>query len=263
MKPLPSTALSGFSARRPCQALVAYVQCFWWWQTGDEVPTQLLHPDGARGLLFNFGAPLLANGQPLPQAALCSTPVLTSTQLAVTGRTKVFGVRFLPGVGGLFLGDNLSAFSGVGIAASTLATHQALAWQLAEPWAQQQAVMEAWLLNALSSGTPITPPVQHMLAAIHRQQGQGSIGALSRDIGLSLRQTERQFKRQVGLGAKQYSRLCRVAVARQQLKAGALATSVAMANGYSDQAHFIHDFKAVTGLTPGNYLANVRARQRI
>ncbi|WP_369127980.1 helix-turn-helix domain-containing protein [Halomonas flagellata] len=37
-------------------------------------------------------------------------------------------------------------------------------------------------------------------------------------------------------------------------------TDTAHEAGYFDQAHFIHDFKAVTGITPGDYLRHVGRR---
>ncbi|MEB3733836.1 helix-turn-helix domain-containing protein [Halopseudomonas pachastrellae] len=35
---------------------------------------------------------------------------------------------------------------------------------------------------------------------------------------------------------------------------------VAYRAGYADQAHFSHDFKAVVGVTPGQYLRRAQAR---
>jgi len=37
------------------------------------------------------------------------------------------------------------------------------------------------------------------------------------------------------------------------LRAGEALLDTALACGYSDQAHFIHDFKTVVGMTPGQY----------
>ncbi|PXX98382.1 helix-turn-helix domain-containing protein [Halomonas sp. LBP4] len=39
-----------------------------------------------------------------------------------------------------------------------------------------------------------------------------------------------------------------------------LHTDAAHEAGYFDQAHFIHDFKAVTGITPDDYLRHVGRR---
>jgi len=57
----------------------------------------------------------------------------------------------------------------------------------------------------------------------------------------------------VGLTPKQFSRIQRVALVRNQLRSGQPLLDTALACGYSDQAHFIHDFKRVVGITPGQY----------
>ncbi|MDX5378436.1 MAG: helix-turn-helix domain-containing protein, partial [Halomonas sp.] len=77
------------------------------------------------------------------------------------------------------------------------------------------------------------------------------------------RRLERLFQRHVGLTPKHYARLLRVAHSRELIKQGeatASLTDTAFAAGYFDQAHFIHDFKAVTDYTPGGYLEHVRRR---
>nr|WP_272889446.1 helix-turn-helix domain-containing protein [Stutzerimonas stutzeri] len=42
-------------------------------------------------------------------------------------------------------------------------------------------------------------------------------------------------------------------MARGELRAGESLLDTARVCGYADQAHFIHDFKAVVGMTPGQY----------
>lgn len=61
--------------------------------------------------------------------------------------------------------------------------------------------------------------------------------------------------RAVGLTPKQY---CRVRRFQQSVTAAHAAREVdwaelAVSCGYYDQAHFIHDFRAFSGLTPGAY----------
>jgi AraC-like DNA-binding protein len=72
-------------------------------------------------------------------------------------------------------------------------------------------------------------------------------------VPLGQRQLERLFRYQVGLTPKQFSRIQRVALVRQQLQQGQPLLDTALTCGYSDQAHFIHDFKTVVGMTPGQY----------
>jgi AraC-like DNA-binding protein len=52
-----------------------------------------------------------------------------------------------------------------------------------------------------------------------------------------------------------YARICRIgqAVHRKELEPEASWTSLAFATGYSDQSHFIRDFKALTGILPSDF----------
>jgi methylphosphotriester-DNA--protein-cysteine methyltransferase len=71
-------------------------------------------------------------------------------------------------------------------------------------------------------------------------------------MNLSTRQLERVFRDHVGLGPKTYSRLVRFdRTVRGIQRRGALSwTHFALIHGYSDQAHFINDFKEFAGVTP-------------
>ncbi|MDI5986573.1 helix-turn-helix transcriptional regulator [Halomonas sp. M4R5S39] len=95
--------------------------------------------------------------------------------------------------------------------------------------------------------------------------GPGTIAALADELPIGQRRLERLFKHHVGLSPKRYARLLRIARSRELIKRGGAAVSLtdtAHEAGYFDQAHFIHDFKAVTGVTPGGYLDHVRRRYR-
>lgn len=258
-------ALSGFTLRPPCPALAPFVQGFWWLKSasGAGLPLQMLHPDGGSGLIFNFAEPLLFDGHSLAPPALVSAPVLTSTRLELGPTVDLLGVRFLPGMGSAFLGMGLNELAGFAPQALPGLDLNALADALAFiATDKQQGLLEHWLLARLGKAPVPKPAVQQLLAAITRHQGQRNLAELMAPIPLSQRQLERQFKQQVGLTAKQFSRIQRVALVRQDLKQGLALLDTALARGFSDQAHFIHDFKAVIGITPGQYLAKARRRDK-
>ncbi|HCA66133.1 MAG TPA: AraC family transcriptional regulator, partial [Pseudomonas sp.] len=96
-------------------------------------------------------------------------------------------------------------------------------------------------------------PVQQLLNRIAASEGRARLADLLQSVPLGQRQLERLFRHQVGLTPKQFSRIQRVALVRRELRAGEALLDTALACGYSDQAHFIHDFKTVVGMTPGQY----------
>jgi AraC-like DNA-binding protein len=89
---------------------------------------------------------------------------------------------------------------------------------------------------------------------INRVNGHLSIKDLVDMSCLSQRQFQRSFKELTGYSAKMYLKLIRFenAVRNYSPKYNTL-TDVASASGYFDQAHFNHDFKLFTGLTPSEY----------
>ncbi len=82
--------------------------------------------------------------------------------------------------------------------------------------------------------------------------GQIPMAQLSHSTGLSARQFERRFTRQVGLRPKLYSRIARfeAALDNKMRSPGKSWISVAHDFGYHDQMHLIHDFRELSGEAP-------------
>ena len=84
-----------------------------------------------------------------------------------------------------------------------------------------------------------------------------SVADVGAAFGISAHRLIRLFDHQVGLKPKTYQRIRRL----RHLMAVAGATprpawaELAATLGYHDQAHMIHDFRRLTGLTPGEYAA--------
>lgn len=254
--------LEGFMTRPPTPALAAHVQRFWWLE-GDAAAMrdeQMLHPDGASGVIFNFADPMAFDGSLYRPRTLVAGPHLTSARLQLSGRVNLMGVRFRPGMGAPFLGVGLDELAGFHGAEGPRPTLAGLVDRLAElSRAAQQALVEGYLLRQLSEHQAGRAPVQQLLQQIAASAGRARLADLLTSVPLGQRQLERLFRQQVGLTPKQFSRIQRVALVRRELRAGDPLLDIALACGYSDQAHFIHDFRAVVGMTPGQY--RLRARR--
>lgn len=79
---------------------------------------------------------------------------------------------------------------------------------------------------------------------------------LSNRVFISQRQLEREFKAKVGISPKHYLRIFRINEVLRLLNNDQTIdlTSVAYYCGYSDQAHFINDFKKITGEKPSIFI---------
>lgn len=104
-----------------------------------------------------------------------------------------------------------------------------------------------------------TPPDPLVAAAVHwiENAPPGTcIKDLVRHIGLSQSALERRFRRLVGTTPKKFAGLVRLQHILRRSAVGDNLTTIAHATGYHDQSHFTHDFRRMTGLTPGDYFAH-------
>jgi AraC-like DNA-binding protein len=99
-----------------------------------------------------------------------------------------------------------------------------------------------------------TPAIAHALERIPRMR---TIGEATRDIGWSQRRFIETFTNEVGLTPKVYGRVQRFqrVLRRVHAKDEVDWSDVALACGYFDQPHLNRDFRAISGLTPNEYLA--------
>jgi AraC-like DNA-binding protein len=81
------------------------------------------------------------------------------------------------------------------------------------------------------------------------------VDEVAREAGLSERSLQRLVEQRIGLSPKWLLQRRRLHDAVEALKAGRGSLAAVAADlGYADQAHFTHDFRTVTGMTPGDYL---------
>lgn len=116
------------------------------------------------------------------------------------------------------------------------------------------ARLDAILLAALGGAT-LHPQLRLAMEVIRESRGALSAGEVSRAVGYSEKQMGRLFRQHLGTGVKTFSRIVRVNHAMRLLESGAARISdVAVEAGYFDQPHLVHDFQALCGTSPQDYL---------
>ena len=102
--------------------------------------------------------------------------------------------------------------------------------------------------------------VRHTSSVIAAATGAVAIGELSVAAGVSSTHLAQRFKEVIGVTPKRLARTYRFHAAMLSIDPAEPVDWVDLAHGsgYYDQAHFGHDFRAFTGLTPSRYLENRR-----
>jgi len=117
-------------------------------------------------------------------------------------------------------------------------------------------IIQQYLLLQLAKNGSYDQLIDYCLEEINNSRGQISMEELAGKTGVSNRQLLRKFNKCVGLPPKEFSKIVKFNNALNYLNRfpGRSFTDTAYDCGYFDQAHFIRDFKAYSGLTPSEYL---------
>ena len=95
-----------------------------------------------------------------------------------------------------------------------------------------------------------------MVAWLREHPDVTRVKDMAREVGLTERSLQRLVEQRLGLGPKWLVQRRRLHDAVEALKAGTTGLAdMAATLGYTDQAHFTHDFRTVTGMTPGSSCA--------
>lgn len=244
----------------PRPPLNRFVECFWMLEgdgpTAGGPPERIL-PDGCVELILNFGERFLQhhdNERKLqPRHFLVgqmSGPILISP----TGAIQLLGIRFHPGATAPFLRVSMNEVTDqvteLGSLSSNLERELLRACEhlpsLPEKISAVEAALAARLFRAAYDSS-----VMQLAAQIVRSAGLISVDKLAADAGISSRQLERRFMREVGVGPKLLSRILRFQqVFRAVERSDNAWASIALECGYYDQAHLIRDFNQFAGQTP-------------
>jgi AraC-like DNA-binding protein len=109
------------------------------------------------------------------------------------------------------------------------------------------------------------PRVTEIVYSVAKDRGILRVEDLVDRYSLNKRTLQRLFAKYVGVSPKWVIQRYRLHEAAEQLAAGASVcqATIAMNLGYSDQAHFVRDFKAIVGRSPAAYARTARRDQSL
>ncbi|MEM9329041.1 MAG: helix-turn-helix transcriptional regulator [Bacteroidota bacterium] len=248
--------------------LNSFVKCYWTLEGAKETlnKRQTIVPDGCMEMIFHFGDPYLqydplGNATEQPRAFVFG-PLTRKLEIAPTGDTRIFAVRFHPDGLAPFTATNIKSMTNTAVDVCEVfageSAHLYETLSRLRSTADRMRAVESFLLSQLRSEETIDRMISQAIDTIIEVKGQCSVDDLSSIVNVHRRKLERKFASKVGLGVKQLSQIVRMQSTLKQLLSNDFEnlTAVAYGEGFYDQAHFIKDFKAFTGQTPKDYYSD-------
>ena len=207
---------------------------------------------------FRFkGENTLNDGLKLPRAmisGLWDTPrtriYMGGSRILLTMFTEIGAIAFLRNSLDKFFNATIAMEEVLGRAQELDLIEEQLAES--EDHGKQIQIIESFLLEHLWN-TGLDPIVFNAVARMEQTTATIRIEELAQGMGLSQSALERRFRRNVGTSPKRFLSILRFNNAIRLRNRGQDFTSIAHSTGYSDQSHFINEFKRIMGLAPSNF----------
>lgn len=253
----------------PRPPLSDFVELFWLYEGYD--PPQVMErviPTGTMQLIFNLREDELRvydrqdhNRFQSFGGCLISGAHSEFVVIDTASQASTMGVHFKPGGAHPFLGLPASELRDADVPLDALWGTKAIELRdrllEAETPEAGFGILEQALLAQLARPLTHHPAVALALNEYQSMPRTRTVKEVSEQTGLSQRRFIQLFREEVGLTPKLFRRIWRFQEVIRLIGSGGRVgwADVALSCGYFDQAHFIHDFRAFTGITPTTYLA--------
>lgn len=244
-----------FRRYAPGPPLSDFIELLWLFErTTPAHGSERVLPTGTVELVINLGEKTCGGFD-----AVVAGPHSRFFVLDTKQPNSIIGVHFKPGGAFPFLALPMDELRNQHVALEALWGSRAIEWRerlLAVEGAEKRLrLLERLLLSSLQGVQSRHAAVNHALAAFSAAPRR--IGDVVDETGFSPRHFIRLFSDEVGLTPKSFCRIRRFqrAVALLHRAQAVDCADVALACGYYDQSHMIHDFQDIGGLSPVNYLS--------
>lgn len=224
-----------------------------------EVP----HPDLV--LIVNLGAPIRVSAPGAPAASADHRSFLAGLHdafvvVGATGPMRCVEARLSPAGARLLLGHPLGELGNQTVDLVDLlgrgADEVAERMDAAPGWEARFALLDDLLLRRLATAQPGPDGVLWAWRRLRSSGGRARVADLAAELGWSRQHLTTRFRAELGLPPKTVARVLRFDAAVRAVDGAERPTWAAVAHGcgYADQAHLNRDFRALAGITPGDFL---------
>lgn len=230
----------------------------------DQPLKNSILPSIMQSLIINFGSDPQYAYFPNGEILVCQGDQIMGQFTAriedsLQGKLEYIGIQFSPT--GLYrlLQVPMDQFSNrIRALKDHIDWHDALRNDLesAEETSDHIAVLEKHVgEHLLVEESELLKAIEQAADLIRQSNGSMPLAETCRKVGLSVRTLQRYFPEFVGVSPKAFARIARFnAVTRLIEQEKPLNWQEIWAEtGYFDAAHFVNDFKAITGMTPSSY----------
>ena len=249
----------------PAGPLCRFIDIFWYWRKAGLLQgLECVLPTGTVELVIDLDSCRSVD------SFICgmkSKPANITDSIQGNTTSRILGIHFRPGGVFPFLPFPLQELHNCDIT-------------LAELWGEQKAnqllslihesktvygkfkLLEQWLFRHMFHPMSHQPAVNMAVRELQTHTGI-PIKSLAAKVNLSQKQFIQVFQNEMGLTPKLYARIMRFQKVLDTIDTNNALdwTEIAMACGYFDQSHYIHEFREFSGITPTNYLA-IRTEHR-
>jgi len=232
----------------PPRDLAGSIACIWRFQDPDPGPLERIVPDGRCELVWHGDSPFLEraeNGDWRVQPRLVFAGQLTRPlHLRAQGPADVIAVRFRHAAARAFFGAPMQE-----------ATDRRIDLGGALDHAHRDAESLLAFVRERNRAVAYAPDAVVERCVDRIVEDGASVEALLADAAIGRRQLERRFAAGVGVGPALCAAIVRFRRVFDELDRGGARpwTDAAIAAGYSDQSHFIREFRRFVGCTPGEF----------
>lgn len=119
------------------------------------------------------------------------------------------------------------------------------------------AVLEEYCKTHYSNSKQVHPAFEYACKIMAELNGDADMNAVCNDYHISRRRLQQLFRQYIDITPKCFSRMLkfRYSLRLLQKKTFSKLSDIAYLNGYTDQSHFIKDFKTFSGLNPHAYIS--------